>query len=121
MKKILSAIMVVLLLFSLVACAKMVDDVTDMATDDNTTNQNSEITDTMPEASAKITKEKAEDAAFNHANVKRADVQSLKTELDTENGKLEYDIEFIYAGNEYDYEIDAKTGEVLNFNKEMAD
>ncbi len=139
MKKVLLVVISIMLCLGLVSCAKMVDDVTDMAgdnqtnqngtdtqngnqiTDDNSSNQNSDVTDTMPETQAKITKEKAEEIALNHANAKREDVQFMKNELDTDNGKLEYDIEFTYQGKEYDYEIDANTGSVLNFDSEMAD
>ena len=121
MKKTLLAITLVLLTLSLFSCAKMVDKVNNMPTNDNSKNQNSDVTDTMPEATAKITTEQAEDIAFKHAGAMRVDLSSLKTELDTENGKLEYDIEFTYQGKEYDYEIDARTGEILNYNSEMAD
>jgi uncharacterized membrane protein YkoI len=66
-------------------------------------------------------KKKIETALGHFTKATGINVQFLKSEPDTDNGKLEYDIEFTYQGKEYDYEIDANTGSVLTFDSEMAD
>ena len=52
--------------------------------------------------------------ALAHAGLKADQVTFTEAELDWDDGKQVYDIEFYTADfKEYDYEIDAKTGEVL--------
>lgn len=63
-----------------------------------------------------ITREKAKEIALDHAGLSATQVTFAKTKMDTENGKLVYEIEF-YAGNkEYDYEIDAHTGKIISYD-----
>lgn len=62
--------------------------------------------------------EKAQSIAFSHAGITEADVLGLHTKLDYEDGLMVYDVEF-YAGEyEYDYEINAKTGDVVKSEKD---
>ncbi|HCE34134.1 MAG TPA: peptidase, partial [Clostridiales bacterium] len=42
-------------------------------------------------------------------------------ELDFDDGIYVYEVEFVSGGYEYEYEIDAKTGRILNFEKEPID
>ena len=65
-----------------------------------------------------ISREKAEAAALKDAGVKRADVTFEKSELDRDGDRAVYDIEFYSAEKEYDYEIDALTGEILKREQE---
>lgn len=61
---------------------------------------------------------KALDAAYKHAGVSKANAKNVEIELDYDDGIMCYDIEF-YAGNkEYDYEINAKTGKVVEYSTE---
>lgn len=62
-----------------------------------------------------ISKEKAQDIALKHAGLKKAD--KILVEYDKEDNK--YDVEFKSNGFEYDYEISAKSGKVLSFDKEL--
>ena len=55
----------------------------------------------------------AKAAAFSHAGVKEADITRYEMEMDYERGTMVYEIEFHCQGREYDYDIDAVTGEVL--------
>ena len=68
-----------------------------------------------------IGKDAAKSAALKHAGLTAAQVTELSVELDRENGKLVYDVEFKSAGYEYDYDIDAAKGTVLYSNKELDD
>ena len=66
-----------------------------------------------------IGKDAAKSAALKHAGLTAAQVTELSVELDRENGKLVYDVEFKSAGYEYDYEIDAAKGSILKSDKEL--
>jgi len=63
----------------------------------------------------------AKSAAFKHANVKASEAWDVDVDLDTENGKLVYEVSFDAGGYEYDYDIDAYTGKVLRSEKEKDD
>lgn len=69
----------------------------------------------------KIGVSKAKNAAFKHANVKVSDAWDVEVDLDTENGKLVYEVSFDAGGYEYDYDIDAYSGKVLRSEKERDD
>lgn len=67
-------------------------------------------------ASTPIAAEDARAKALAHAGLTAADVTFTKTELDWENGKQVYEVEFYTAaGAEYDYEIDT-AGEIVRFD-----
>lgn len=56
--------------------------------------------------------------ALDHAGVKSSDTLFSYVKLDYDDGRYEYDVEF-YAGNkEYDFEIDASTGNVTEWDVE---
>ena len=58
--------------------------------------------------------EAAKQIALAHAKVALKDVTFIKAELDNEDGRAVYEIEF-YSGNvEYDYDIDALSGEIIS-------
>ena len=63
----------------------------------------------------------AKNAAFKHAGVKASEAWDVEVDLDTENGKLVYEVSFDAGGYEYDYDIDAYTGKVLRSEKERDD
>ena len=70
---------------------------------------------TTPEAVASaqgITREKARSIALSDAGLTASDVTFTKTKLDREDGALVYEIEFVTASAEYEYEIDAATGAI---------
>lgn len=68
-----------------------------------------------------ITIEKAKQIALDHAKLKAADVKFVKAKLDNDDGKKVYDIEFYKGNAEYDYEIDAKSGKILDFDFDIED
>ena len=63
-----------------------------------------------------ITEEAACQAALDHAGVAVGDAQFVHTHLDWEHGRQVYEVEFWSGDTEYDYEIDAATGDVLSFD-----
>ena len=71
--------------------------------------------------SAKVDEATVKQAVLAHANVKEADVRGFKCELDRDDGRLVYEVEFVSDGCEYDYEVDAETGAILKSEKERDD
>ena len=69
----------------------------------------------------KISEKKAKEVALEHAGLKEADVTALFVELDYDDGILRYEVDFHHGGYEYDYDIDAKTGKVLSYDKDYDD
>lgn len=63
-----------------------------------------------------ISAKDAEQKALAHAELTSDQVTFARTKLDWEDGKQVYDVEFYTASAEYDYEIDAVTGEVVKFD-----
>ena len=57
--------------------------------------------------------------AMAHAGVES--VTDTKTELEVEHGVIVWKVEFKSGGFEYEYEIDAKTGKILDSEKEIDD
>lgn len=72
-------------------------------------------------SSAYIGEQAAKKAAFDHAGVNAASARRAKCELDWEDGMMVYEVDFDADGFEYEYDINAKTGAVVKFNKEKAD
>ena len=67
-----------------------------------------------------ITREEATAAAL--AKVPGATAANVvKVKLDYDDGRAEYDVEIIYNGMEYEFEIDAVAGTILSWESEPAD
>ena len=64
---------------------------------------------------------KAKSIALNHAGVSENKVYDMDIELDDEDGRLVYEVEFKSGNREYDYEIDAASGAVLKHETELDD
>jgi len=65
--------------------------------------------------------EAAKQIALADAKVALKDVTFIKAELDNEDGRAVYEIEF-YSGNvEYDYDIDALSGEIISNDFDIED
>ena len=56
-----------------------------------------------------------------HAGVSAENAVIEKAELDVEQGVVIYEIEFKAGGYEYEYEVNATTGEIISQNKEIDD
>lgn len=68
-----------------------------------------------------ISVEDAKRKAFAHAGVAAESVVLEKAELDVEHGIVIYEIEFKSGGYEYEYEINATTGEIISQEKKIDD
>lgn len=75
---------------------------------------------TNASAGESITEAEAKQIAL--AEVKGADISNItKFQKDKDDGRTEYDVEIIYDGYEYDFEISAKDGTIFDQSKEKAD
>lgn len=67
---------------------------------------------------ADIGPEQAKDAALTHAGLNASDVTFTKEKLDYDDGRAEYEIEFVTDTTKYEYEIKADDGKILESSKE---
>lgn len=63
--------------------------------------------------SGMISESEAKQAALAHAGFSEDQVTFTKFELDHDDGMTKYEIEFTVNGVEYEFEIDANTGDIL--------
>ncbi len=84
-------------------------------------NHNNTSSDVSSTAAEYIGTEKAREIALKHAGVSESDVYFSKTKLDRDDGRYEYEIEFYKDRVEYEYSIDAVTGDILEYDSEYDD
>ncbi len=141
MKKIISLILCFAFVLSLTACGRAMNDATsdaesmgdsivsgtesaaDKVTDgvesavDNAESSTKSADDSSMNLMAGITANDAIDAALKHAGLSKSQVTDIDVDLDRDNGKLIYEVDFNSGNTEYDYDIDAETGEVISADK----
>lgn len=69
------------------------------------------------EASA-LSQQEAEAIALEHAGLTADQVSFLHSEYEIDDGVSQYDVEFYHENLEYNYEIHALTGQILEFEKD---
>ncbi len=67
----------------------------------------------------KITVEQAKEIALKHANLSENQVKFIKTDQEIDHGIEKYNIEFYFDNKEYDYNINANTGDIISFDCDM--
>lgn len=65
--------------------------------------------------------DKAKEIAVKHAGLSASDVTFSKAKLENDDGITEYEVEFYRGRMEYDYSINAKNGEILEYDSEYED
>jgi uncharacterized membrane protein YkoI len=93
------------------------NDTKSVASKDNKTNK----ADNKDSSGKYIGIDKAKTIAVNHAGLSISDITFSKAKLDTDDGKTVYEIEFYKGGIEYEYEIDASSGKILEYDSEQDD
>lgn len=73
---------------------------------------------TAPADGSLLTKVEAERIALEDAGVNRGQISRLKTRYEWEEGQHLYEVEFHQGPWEYQYEIDARTGQILSRERE---
>lgn len=66
-----------------------------------------------------IGEDTALNAALTHAGLSKDAITLDKVKLDWDNGVVEYEVKFHTADTEYEYDIDALTGVVLTYEREI--
>lgn len=72
-------------------------------------------------SAAYIAMDAAIDIALGHAGLASSEATVTKSKLDYDDGRMIYEVEFKNGGAEYEYEIDAVTGTVLDFEADIKD
>jgi len=60
-----------------------------------------------------ISKDEVKNIVLQNENLTENDVKRWHAELGYEEGGWTYDVEYVYNNKEYNYEVDAKTGEII--------
>lgn len=134
MKKLITALLALTFIFSLTACTNsgdsmgnnsdnngIEDKVESIMPDDNMSGTSTPLASDGSQnnsAKAKLSYDEAKAAALKHAGFNNEDVKFLRCELDRDDGVLKYEVEFTKDGVEYEYDINANTGEILWVDKD---
>lgn len=73
---------------------------------------------TSTSSSGYIGVERAKEIALQHAGLSALGVNFVKAELDEDDGRFEYEIEFHHNFREYEYTIDAASGTILEAERD---
>ena len=68
-----------------------------------------------------ITKEKVLEIVLQHAKVTESEITEWECELENEKKDCHYEVEFKVGKNEYEYKVDAVTGEILESKADIED
>ena len=83
--------------------------------DNNTNNAQNNIVNNT----GNISLDKAKEIALSHAGLSADQVTFVKVNMDFDDGIQKYDIKFYCNGQEYDYEINASNGQIIQFDYDM--
>jgi uncharacterized membrane protein YkoI len=64
---------------------------------------------------------KAKLIALSHAGLSESEVRRMAVELERSDGRMVYDLEFKHGNIEYEYEIDAVSGDILEYDRDYDD
>ena len=84
----------------------------------NSNNGNSNGQNSLNGVTASITLDEAKNIAITNAGLDINNVQFTREELEHDNHTLVYELEFFYNNTEYDYEINATTGDIISFDRD---
>lgn len=93
--------------------------VTPAPTSASTTPAATSSTTAAPASEELLSEEEARRIVLEHAGLTEDQVTFVTFEMDRGRYRTEYDLEFYAGSEEYDYEIDAATGEILSFDRDM--
>lgn len=79
---------------------------------------NSSSTAAAPSQDASINRQKAQEIALQHAGLNTSQVSDLEVDRSSNNGRWYYEVEFSQGGIDYEYQIDAATGRILNYERD---
>ena len=68
-----------------------------------------------------ISEEEAKAIALKDAGLTEEEVSSIRVKMETDDGVQEYEVDFYAVDKEYDYDIDAQTGEIRSKDMDIDD
>ena len=126
MKKILLTTIIMGMGAGLIGCTQASQNSSQTAQNNTQTVQSNESVNTQTNntvanenGSKKITVDEAKKIALNHANLTSKEVSFINAEADMDNGVEFYDIEFYNNNKEYDYEISAADGKIIEYDYDV--
>lgn len=126
MKKILLTTIIMGMGAGLIGCTQASQNSAQTAQNNTQTVQSNESVNTQTNntvakenVSKKITVDEAKKIALNHANLTSKEVSFINAEADMDNGVEFYDIEFYNNNKEYDYEISAADGKIIEYDYDV--
>ena len=72
-------------------------------------------------SSSTITEVEAKQIALDHAGVSESETERMRVKLGRDDGVQEYEVNFYVGNREYDYDINAATGEIRSYDSEIDD
>ena len=126
MKKILLTTIIMGMGAGLIGCTQASQNSSQTAQNNTQTVQSNESVNTQTNNTvakenkgSKITLDEAKKIALNHANLTSKEVSFINAEADMDNGVEFYDIEFYSDNKEYDYEISAADGKIIEYDYDV--
>lgn len=114
-RKILYSLALCILLLSGCGTKQTKPSATPTATAGSTASPDAASTDNETDPVSEITEQDALNKALEHASIKETDLTSKQIKKDREDGKEIYEIEFHTSNKEFEYDIDAETGQILDW------
>ena len=72
-------------------------------------------------AAGNMTKEQAVQAALDYAGLKADQVTCTRVQLDWDDGRQVYEVQFVAGGIEYEMNVDVETGRVFDVDRDHFD
>ena len=130
MKKLSLAAIILTVSISLVGCTNsgVASNGNENNTESSTQNSNESNVQNSSESNTQnnnvnnigeISLDKAKEIALSHAGLSSDQVTFVQANKDFDDGIQKYDIEFYCNGKEYDYEINAANGEIIQYDYDM--
>ncbi|MDO4345067.1 MAG: PepSY domain-containing protein, partial [Eubacteriales bacterium] len=76
---------------------------------------------TKTQTAKQVTEEQAVETALKDAGVTEAEITNLRVKKEIDDGVEEYNVDFYVENKEYEYEINASTGEIRSRDMEIDD
>lgn len=121
MRKILILFAAALCALTLAGCkdSKMMDDIGSgvSSAKDMVESATDKVTDGAKELVAAITGDQAKRKALEHAGFTEEQITDLDVDLDRDGMTLIFEVDFEKDGVEYDYDVNAMTGEIISADR----
>lgn len=92
-----------------------------LLTEKETVNLDDVTTSGQASVSEFVGKDAAVNIALSHANATKDQVHELDVELDCDDGRMVYEVAFAFGKYDYEIEVDARSGDILDVDKDQED